>query len=584
MERRHLVAMLLCCGIYIVWLQIFAPAPRAPEPGAPDAADSEGTATGPEQGAEGSPEVGQADTGPQTEEAPPATASTSVIEDGPEESEPEVVDYGPAVGGEAEETLRFGNDMMEIEVSNLGGAITSLVLEGHYGDEMEPLDIVQTVDHKGRLLPLQLLDSEGPDQRLYQLEATDGGCKLAWSDGRGTRVEKLISVPVTGYGIAVDVRSTGALSDALLGVGTGLRDQGSLERANRFSTWGDGVVRSVGEIERYKRGKVKERVVVAGDHVDFAGLEDTYFISLLRPTAGVSEVVIDGLDHVVAVKEGEETEKKEKEEEEQVLRVMVLPSDGIFEGVLLAAPKEYNLMQSVGGGVEELLDFGFFGPISVFFLHALRWIYARVMNYGWAIVLLTLAIRVVLFPLMHASTVSMRRMQKIQPKVKAIQEKYKKNKRDPQVRAKMNQEMMELYKVEGVNPVGGCLPMLVQLPILWALYTLFAHAIELRHAPFMLWIQDLSAKDPYLVTPIAMMLTMWLQQKLAPQAGDPQQQKIMRLMPFIFGIMFMGFPSGLVLYWLSNNVITIAQQEVTLRLIGERGATKGRSGGKGKGR
>ena len=109
-------------------------------------------------------------------------------------------------------------------------------------------------------------------------------------------------------------------------------------------------------------------------------------------------------------------------------------------------------------------------------------------NYGVAIILLTLGIRIVLFPLMHTSTVSMRKMQKVQPKVKAIQEKYKKNKTDPQVRAKMNQEMMELYKAEGVNPMGGCLPLLVQLPILWALYTLFAHAIELRHAPFMLWI------------------------------------------------------------------------------------------------
>ncbi len=213
----------------------------------------------------------------------------------------------------------------------------------------------------------------------------------------------------------------------------------------------------------------------------------------------------------------------------------------------------------------------------------LRWIHGFVGNWGWSIVILTIAIRMALFPLMHKSTVSMRRMQKIQPKVKAIQEKYRKNKSDPQVRQKMNQETMELYKKEGVNPVGGCLPTLVQMPILFALYTLFAHAIELRQAPFIWWITDLSLKDPLYITPILMTATMWLQQRLAPQAGDPNQMRMMRMMPLVFGIMFLGFPSGLVLYWLTNNVVSILQQEVTLHLVGERkrgGGSKRSSGGK----
>jgi YidC/Oxa1 family membrane protein insertase len=234
----------------------------------------------------------------------------------------------------------------------------------------------------------------------------------------------------------------------------------------------------------------------------------------------------------------------------------------------------------VDQGVEGTLHFGIFHPVSVLFLKALRWINGLVGNYGVAIILLTLLIRIVLFPLMHTSTVSMRKMQTIQPKVKAIQEKYKKTKKDPQSRAKMNQEVMELYKVEGVNPMGGCLPMLIQLPLLWALYTLFAYAIELRHAPFMLWIVDLSAKDPYYITPILMTFTMWLQQKLAPQAGDPQQQKMFRLMPFIFGFMFLGFPAGLVLYWLANNVLTIVQQEVTFHIMGERSSGRKKGGHK----
>jgi len=230
-----------------------------------------------------------------------------------------------------------------------------------------------------------------------------------------------------------------------------------------------------------------------------------------------------------------------------------------------------------------MLTFGIFHPIAVLSLKVLRWIHARVGNWGLAIILLTIGIRMMLFPLMHKSTVSMRKMQKIQPKIKAIQEKYRKNKSDPAVRQKMNQETMELYKQEGVNPVGGCLPTLIQLPILFALYTLFAHAIELRHAPFIWWITDLSAKDPLMITPILMTASMWLQQKLAPQAGDPNQMKMMRFMPLIFGIMFLGFPSGLVLYWLTNNVVTILQQEVTLHLIGERKRGGGsKKGSKGK--
>ncbi|MEX1311124.1 MAG: membrane protein insertase YidC, partial [Candidatus Sulfomarinibacteraceae bacterium] len=289
-----------------------------------------------------------------------------------------------------------------------------------------------------------------------------------------------------------------------------------------------------------------------------------------RPTTRIDEVRLERFEFSETI-EGEEPTLN------QALRVVLVPAAGTFEGELLGAPKEYGLLQRIGGGVEKTLDFGIFGFISVFFLKALWWIYGIVGNYGTAIILLTVGIRIVLFPLMHTSTVSMRKMAKVQPKVKEIQAKYKKKKNDPQARSKMSQETMALYKEEGVNPMAGCLPVLVQLPILWALYQLFLHAIELRHEPFILWITDLSAKDPLYVTPILMTATMWLQQKLAPQAGDPQQQKIMRMLPLIFGIMFLQFPSGLVLYWLTNNVISILQQEITLFMIGER-----KYGGRGR--
>ncbi|HYB23476.1 MAG TPA: membrane protein insertase YidC, partial [Solirubrobacteraceae bacterium] len=174
----------------------------------------------------------------------------------------------------------------------------------------------------------------------------------------------------------------------------------------------------------------------------------------------------------------------------------------------------------------------------------------------------------------------MKRMQALQPKLKAIQERYQERaKKDPAVRARMNQEVMQMYKQEGVNPMGGCLPMIVQLPILWALYSLFAYAIELRQAPFALWIRDLSIPDTLFsiplggfslpLRPLALLMggSMFLQQRLAPQVGDPAQRRMFMVMPFLFTFMFYGFASGLTLYWLVNNLFTIGQQLLTERML-----------------
>jgi YidC/Oxa1 family membrane protein insertase len=397
-------------------------------------------------------------------------------------------------------------------------------------------------------------------------------------------VTKTIRLVPESYRIDISVTVAGKEPAPVVSVGTGMRNIGKLEKANRFATWGNVAVFANDKLERFKRKKVRVVKEVALPPMGFAGFEDTYFLNVMRPLGTGARVRIVPLKlppkpEKVTTRAGKK-KKKKKPGERTVLEVLIASPGHTFQAEFFSGPKEYNLLQKVDHGIEKTLHFGIFNPISVFFLKVLRWIYSLVGNYGIAIILLTLLIRIVLFPFMHKSTVSMRKMQKVQPKVKAIQERYKKHKGDPQMRAKMNQEMMELYKVEGVNPMGGCLPMLIQLPILWALYTLFAYSITMRHAPFIWWIHDLSAKDPYYITPILMTFTMWLQQKLAPQAGDAQQQKMFRLMPLIFGIMFLGFPSGLVLYWLTNNVLTILQQEVTFSLMGERKGTK--KGGKPK--
>jgi len=456
--------------------------------------------------------------------------------------------------------ISLSNERIAVVLTNRGAAVSSYRLLGYDGDDGRPLDLVQDVPLPEATLPLQLLTDDGIDERLYDVEEEPGGAVFRWSDGHGNAVTKHISLSGSGYGLEVEILTSGDLESAAVSIGTGMRNLSELERNSRLALWGEGIVFGDGEVTRLKRRKVDAERVLSPRQLSYAGFEDAYFLNIMRPVTPITAVIVEPFEYPAG----------DEEDTMRVLRIAVVPANGRLQGQLLGAPKEYDLLQAIDEGVEKTLNFGLFSPISVFFLKALRWIYGVVGNYGIAIILLTLGIRILLFPLMHTSTVSMRKMQKVQPRVKEIQAKYKKKKGDPQARAKMNQEMMALYKEEGVNPMAGCLPMLVQLPLLWALYQLFLRAIELRHAPFMLWITDLSAKDPYYVTPILMTATMWLQQRLAPQAGDPQQQRLMRMMPLIFGIMFLQFPSGLVLYWLTNNVITIIQQEITLHLVGER--------------
>ena len=545
MEKRLLLAFVLSAAILLAWSIIFPPPQRISGP------QPEG--------------VEQPQTTEKEDIESGGIGNEGVLAEGaesPEETKPDT-----AITGTGPTTTTLSNDFITVELTNDGGRVASYVLRAYDGDAGQPLDLVQSVSLPEATTPLQLITADGPDHRLYATENVNHGVIYRWSDGRGNHATKTITLSGEGYGLDTEINAEGSLASALVSLGTGMRDLGEVEKDSRLALWGEGVLLADGEVEHLKRRKIKERQVLAPASLTFVGFEDAYFFNLLRPSSEIGEVHIEPYEHTIA---GDEKPEK-------VLRISVAPARGVLRGQLLGAPKEYDLLHEIDRGVEKTLNFGIFSPISVFFLKALRWIYAIVGNYGVAIILLTLGIRIVLFPLMHTSTVSMRKMAKVQPKVKEIQAKYKKKKSDPQARAKMNQEMMALYKEEGVNPMAGCLPLLVQLPLLWSLYRLFLSAIELRHAPFVLWITDLSIKDPLYVTPILMTVTMWLQQRLAPQAGDPQQQRLMRMMPLIFGIMFLQFPSGLVLYWLTNNVITIIQQEITLHIVGERRLGGGKS-------
>ena len=210
---------------------------------------------------------------------------------------------------------------------------------------------------------------------------------------------------------------------------------------------------------------------------------------------------------------------------------------------------------------DKSIDFGWFDVIARYLQQALIWLAKATGNYGVAILILTIVIKLLLFPLQHKSIKSMRAMQLLQPEIAKLREQYKDNKE------KMNQELMGLYKRHNVNPAGGCLPLLIQLPIFIAFYRALGYSIELRQTPFVGWLQDLSAQDPYYIPPILMGVSMFLSQKMTPSAGDPSQQKIMMLMPLLFTFMFLSFPSGLVLYWLTNNILSIVQQVITNKYL-----------------
>ncbi len=217
-------------------------------------------------------------------------------------------------------------------------------------------------------------------------------------------------------------------------------------------------------------------------------------------------------------------------------------------------PKDEDRLKALGVGAEKLVDFGFFTIVAKPLLWFIRLTHKVTGNYGIDIILISILIKIIFLPLTQISFKSMKEMQKVGPEMNRLKEQYKNDK------ARLQQEIMLLYKRRKINPMSGCLPMLVQIPVFIALYNALQNGIEMRHAPFFLWITDLAAKDPIYVTPIIMGATMFIQQKMTPTAGDPAQAKMFLLMPVMFTFLFLSFPSGLVLYWLINNVLSIAHQ------------------------
>src|ERR1017187_5913178 len=238
------------------------------------------------------------------------------------------------------------------------------------------------------------------------------------------------------------------------------------------------------------------------------------------------------------------------------------PDPGPVKMRVFVGPKDLDLLTKVQPSLEGLINFGWFGVIGKPLLFALQWLHRYIPNWGWAIIVLTLCINFALFPLKMKSW---RSMQKVAPEMRAIQDRYKKYSMTDPRRKNMQTEMAEVYQKHGINPMaqlGGCLPMLFQMPVWYSLWRVLTGAIELRHAPWMLWIHDLSVRDPYYILPVAMAITMYLMTKMTPQSAaiDPAQQKMMSLMPLMFAAIFFTYASGLNLYMFTSNLVGVGQQ------------------------
>lgn len=240
-----------------------------------------------------------------------------------------------------------------------------------------------------------------------------------------------------------------------------------------------------------------------------------------------------------------------------------------FHSQLFIGPKIQPVMEAIAPGLELTVDYSWLTIIAKPIYALLNWIHDNVVaNWGFAIMGVTLCIKALFFPLSAASYKSMANMRKLQPRLAQLKESYGDD------RQRFNTEMMDLYRKEKVNPMGGCLPIMVQIPVFISLYWVLIETVELRQAPFLLWVQDLSAQDPYFVLPVVMGITMFLQQKLNPAPVDPLQAKIMRMFPIVFTVFFLFFPAGLVLYWVTNNTLSIIQQWfITKKIVGETPAT-----------
>ena len=543
MEKRVVIFLVLSLAVILGYdlllkqLGLLPATPTVQEPGGQEAAAPRGQ-----------PETPSAE----TTASPPRASSSASDTASSGDSRPSLPP--------TERTVTVETDFIRVAFNARGGGISSWELKRHYTSATDG-NPVQLVYHGAKFKePLSITTSDVAADKalregLYTIE-TDfttlddahptGHVTLRLHDpASGLKVQKRLTFRQENYLVDVSLTVDGLSGayDIVLGTNFGIVE------------WGDGFIGLIGSASLVD-GKVEKETpdleLERKGSVQWVALQDKYFLSVLMP---------QGASAALAKKEGDKL----------VSAGVRLPASGArtTDLQLYAGPKEYDTLRSLNVGLEETIDFGWFifGSWSVVkavakpIFYVLRFINEYTHNYGVTIILLTMGIKMLFVPLQYKSYKSMKQMQLVQPKVLALQDKYKDD------RDKLNKELIKLYRDHKVNPVGGCLPMVLQMPVFVALFNILYMTIDLRQAPFVGWITDLSMQDPYYVLPIIMGATMVIQQKITPTTMDPTQAKIMLVLPVFMTFLFVNFPAGLVLYWLTNNVLTIGQQVLTDRLF-----------------
>jgi YidC/Oxa1 family membrane protein insertase len=528
MEKRTILAVVLSIGVFYLFSFFYGPEKKAVTPAAPAPVKTENVGAPPAvtvQTASGSPVV-----------APTSVSSADVTV----ETERYTAVFGAAGASLKSLTLKGFR-----ETNKPGAAQVKLLANA---DPALPSFSTRGV---GFALSAQAVYSPN----VSSLKVLNGEKKqlvFTYVDAQGFVVRKTYGFDGNGYGIALETQlvnnSAASIAGSFQHLITSPFEQNQSDK--RYETYGFSLYAD-GSLHTDAPKNVASATKKYDKGVTWAAINDKYFLSALL-----------SVNNSIASVELKKGATGYLESDITTPAFSVAPGQAVTVAhKLFVGPKEIDILKAQGSSLEQSLDLGWFSALAKPMLYSLKFFYRYVGNYGIAIIIITVILKIFFFPLTHKSYKSMKEMGKLQPKMAALKEKYK-NDKDA-----MNRAVMELYRDHKVNPLGGCLPMLVQIPVFFALYKALMFSIELRHAPFMFWITDLSDKDPYYVTPVIMGVTMFVQQKMTPSNMDEMQQKIMLGLPVIFTFMFLSFPSGLVLYWLINNILTIGQQAYINKLV-----------------
>jgi YidC/Oxa1 family membrane protein insertase len=538
MERRVLIAIFLCFIVLYVWQAVFVkPAPKRP---ASVASAPAGSVTPPAAG-----------------ESAPAPAAAPAA--------PSAPTAAPLVAEQEEREIHVETDDVTAVFTNRGGRLKSWRLKRYLDRNNQPLELIAIDLPAGQPLPFSLRTSDDAvngrvNAALYQVQQpSSNAVTFEYRDSSGLQAVKQFAVGPSPYTMSVrtTVAATDRPLDAAVVWGPGLGDSDS--QTGRYSVKPGGIYSTGGKVSRLSASNIAKQSEY-DQTFEYVGIDDHYFMSVaMKPGAAKASF------QPLSIPPPPNT----KDPARDFVSFALTPAK---PGELLnfyVGPKDFGILKAIGPEYVKAINFGMFDLLVVPLLRSLNWIHQYVGNYGWAIIALTVLINVVLFPLNHKSVVSMRKMQELQPQMKAIQDRYAKLKATDPAKQKMNQELMALYRERGVNPASGCIPLVLMMPVFLAFYAMLQTAIELRGAPFVGWIHDLSAPDPYYVLPVLVGISQVVQTLMTPQTGvDPAQQKMMLFMPLVLIFVFVASPAGALLYWLASTVIRIGQMQLTNYMIG----------------